>query len=276
METDKKYAERITRIEISSMWGKKHIIWNLRPDVNILSGVNGVGKSTILSMAVKQLECFNGNLAETEKEDISFSFAPSDAKYLNYDVIQSVDRPLVSGLISDKVSDSKVVTELDWRIYQLQRKYLDYQVNIGNKTIKMLTSGNPDLVAKAADMSCNRILFFDIIDSLFAHTGKKIVRDSNEILFDIDGEKLAPYSLSSGEKQILVIFLTVLVQDAKPFVLFMDEPDISLHIEWQQQLIKRIRSLNKNVQIILTTHSPAVIMDGWIDAVTEVDDITVK
>ena len=36
-----------------------------------------------------------------------------------------------------------------------------------------------------------------------------------------------------------------------------------------------IRELNPNVQIILTTHSPAMIMDGWVDAVTEVSDITV-
>lgn len=54
----------------------------------------------------------------------------------------------------------------------------------------------------------------------------------------------------------------------------MDEPEISLHIEWQQKLIGMIRSLNPNVQIILTTHSPAVIMNGWVDAVTEVSDIT--
>lgn len=276
MEKDRITAKCIAQIEINSMWGKKHIVWNLRPDVNILSGVNGVGKSTILSMAIKQLECFNGNLAETGTTDISFSFEPSNAQYLNYEFIQSVDRPLISGLLSEKVNDSKVVTELDWRIYQLQRRYLDYQVNIGNRTIQMLTSGDPQKVAKAANMSANRILFFDIMDSLFAHTGKTIVRDCNEIMFDIDGERLSPYSLSSGEKQILVIFLTILVQDNRPFVLFMDEPDISLHVEWQQQLIRRILSLNSNVQIILTTHSPAVIMDGWIDAVTEVEDITVK
>lgn len=275
MDNNRIIANSITRIEISSMWGKKHIVWNLRPDVNILSGVNGVGKSTILSMAVKQLECFNGNLGETGTTDIAFSFDPVNAQYLNYEVIQSVDRPLVSGLLSEKVTDSKVVTELDWRIYQLQRRYLDYQVNIGNRTIKMLTSGDPQKVAMAASMSENRILFFDIIDSLFAHTGKTIVRDSNEIMFNLDGESISPYSLSSGEKQILVIFMTILVQDSKPFVLFMDEPDISLHVEWQQQLIRRILSLNRNVQIILTTHSPAVIMDGWIDAVTEVEDITI-
>jgi predicted ATP-dependent endonuclease of OLD family len=53
----------------------------------------------------------------------------------------------------------------------------------------------------------------------------------------------------------------------------MDEPEVSLHIEWQKQLIDLIVELNPNVQIILTTHSPALIMKGWIDHVTEVSDI---
>ena len=83
-----------------------------------------------------------------------------------------------------------------------------------------------------------------------------------------------PYQLSSGEKQMLVILLTVLVENNLPYVLFMDEPEVSLHIEWQQRLIETILDLNPNVQIILTTHSPAVIMNGWMDRVTEVSDIT--
>ena len=41
-----------------------------------------------------------------------------------------------------------------------------------------------------------------------------------------------PYQLSSGEKQMLIILLTVLVEDDQPYVLFMDEPEVSLHIEW--------------------------------------------
>ena len=65
----------------------------------------------------------------------------------------------------------------------------------------------------------------------------------------------------------------VLIQNKKPYVLFMDEPEVSLHIQWQQRLISLIRNLNPNCQIILTTHSPAVIMDGWGDCVTDVDDI---
>ena len=84
-----------------------------------------------------------------------------------------------------------------------------------------------------------------------------------------------PYQLSSGEKQMLAILLTVLVEDNRPYVLFMDEPEVSLHVEWQQRLIDLIRELNPNAQIILTTHSPAVIMNGWMDRVTEVSDVIV-
>ena len=73
---------------------------------------------------------------------------------------------------------------------------------------------------------------------------------------------------------MLVILLTTLVQDNRTGVMFMDEPEVSLHVEWQQRLIALIRELNPHVQIILTTHSPAMIMDGWMDAVTEVSDIT--
>ena len=109
---------------------------------------------------------------------------------------------------------------------------------------------------------------------MFEETGKKIVRTENEIRFSLIGETLLPYKLSSGEKQVLAILLTVLVEDHQPYVLFMDEPEVSLHIEWQKRLIDLILELNPNVQIILTTQSPAVIMSGWMDKVTEVSDIT--
>jgi predicted ATP-dependent endonuclease of OLD family len=172
------------------------------------------------------------------------------------------------------MSDAKVRTELDWQLYQLQRRYLNYQLNIGNRIIAMLTSPSPEEQKAATELSRPKRLFQDLIDELFSETGKTIVRDSNEIYFMQYGERISPYVLSSGEKQLLVILLTALVQDNRPGVLFMDEPEISLHIEWQKRLITLIRTLNPNVQIILCTHSPAIIMDGWIDAVTEIADIT--
>jgi predicted ATPase len=164
-----------------------------------------------------------------------------------------------------------VRSALDFQIYHLQRKYLDYQVNIGNRIIAQLQQGNMDA---AQHLSEQKKRFQDIVDDLFSETGKKIVRTENEIRFSQIGETLVPYQLSSGEKQMLAILLTVLVEDNQPYVLFMDEPEVSLHIEWQKRLIDLCIELNPNVQIILTTHSPAVVMNGWVDSVTEVSDIT--
>lgn len=266
----------ISRIEIKAMWGRKHIVWNLRPDVNILSGVNGAGKSTILNLVADRLDEIADGGANGPEQNVSFVFEPEDADSINYDVIRSIDRPLMHSNLLEKMADKNVVTELDWQIYRLQRRYLDYQVNIGNRTIQYLTSGSPDMIAKAAELARPKQLFLDLIDTLFADSGKKIIRDSNDLVFDRFGYTLLPYNLSSGEKQLLVVLLTALVQDNQPGVILMDEPEVSLDIEWQQQLIQRIIEINPNVQIILTTHSPAVIMNGWMDYVTDVAEITVE
>ena len=63
---ENRYADGISRIEINSLWGRKHIVWNLRPDVNILSGVNGTGKSTILNKTVSRLDYLAGEGSDTQ------------------------------------------------------------------------------------------------------------------------------------------------------------------------------------------------------------------
>lgn len=269
-----KYADYIEEIEIDSLWGgMKHIKWVLNRQVNILSGINGVGKSTIINKVVKGLSQ-GGEFPSHLLKGVRLKVYPEDAKWIRYDIIRSFDRPLMNIDSIAKV-DLNLVTELDWRLFQLQRKYLDYQVNIGNRIIDVLQSGEPDAAVRAQAISEPKKRFQDIIDDLFTETGKKIVRTENEIRFTQVGETLFPYNLSSGEKQILAILLTVLVEDNLPYVLLMDEPEVSLHVEWQKRLIDLIMELNPNVQVILTTHSPAVIMNGWIDNVTEVTDITV-
>lgn len=269
-----KYADYIEEIEIDSLWaGLKHIRWTLDRKVNILSGINGVGKSTILNKVIKGLSQ-GGEFPSHMMKGVHIKVSPRDANWIRYDIIRSFDRPLLNIESINKV-DLNLTTELDWQLFQLQRKYLDYQVNVGNRIIEALQSGNGEAAAKAQTYSAPKRLFQDIIDELFAETGKKIVRSENEIRFSQVGETLFPYQLSSGEKQILAILLTVLVQDGLPYVLFMDEPEVSMHVDWQKKLIALILSLNPNVQIILSTHSPAVIMDGWIDKVTEVSEITV-
>ena len=276
-----KYADYISKIEIDSLWsGKKHIVWELNPRVNILSGINGVGKSTILNKVVRGLAA-GGEFPSHMLKGVKLNVVPEDAKWIRYDMIRSLDSNLQQtlsegeGFIRQALSALAGVgggSLLDIQLYNLQRKYLDYQVNIGNRIIAELQEGNAEA---AQHLSQKKKRFQDMIDELFADTGKHIIRTENEIRFTQIGEVLLPYQLSSGEKQLLIILLTVLVEDDQPFVLFMDEPEVSLHIEWQKRLIDLVLELNPNVQVIMTTHSPAVIMDGWTDAVTEVTDITV-
>ena len=53
-------ANYIRRIEIHGLWHRYDIAWDLRPDVNILAGINGVGKTTILNRSVGYLEQTTG------------------------------------------------------------------------------------------------------------------------------------------------------------------------------------------------------------------------
>ncbi|MBR2244437.1 MAG: AAA family ATPase [Prevotella sp.] len=276
-----KYADYIKRIEIDSLWGgRKHIVWDLDPKVNVLSGINGVGKSTILNRVVRSI-AINGDILNHMLKGVHIISEPEDATHVRFDIIRSLDSNISQTLTEGEAVMRETLSALagmgggsllDLQLYNLQRKYLDYQVNIGNRIIAELQQGNTDA---AQHLSEPKKRFQDIVDDLFNETGKKIVRTENEIRFSQIGEILLPYKLSSGEKQILAILLTVLVEDQQPYVLFMDEPEVSLHIEWQKRLIDLIQELNPNVQIILTTHSPAVIMNGWMDKVTEVSDITV-
>ena len=275
-----KFADYIRRIEIDSLWsGKKHIVWDLDPQVNILSGINGQGKSTIINKVVKGLSA-GGEFPSHMLKGVRLDVSPDDARWIRYDMIRSLDSSL-SQVFADEEGALRQVLPvirggggslLDFQLYHLQRKYLDYQVNIGNRIIAELQAGRTDA---AQALSAKKTRFQDIVDDLFSETGKHIVRTENEIRFTQIGEMLMPYQLSSGEKQMLAILLTVLVEDDLPYVLFMDEPEVSLHIEWQKRLIDLILELNPHVQIILTTHSPAVVMNGWVDRVTEVSEIEV-
>ena len=237
-----KQANYIKRIELDGLWGRFNIAWDLRPDVNILSGINGVGKTTILNRSVSYLERLSGEMKSDEKNGVRVFFDDPEATFIPYDVIRSYDRPLIMGDFTAHMADKNVKSELDWQLYLLQRRYLDYQVNIGNRMIEMLASDDEELRSKASTLSCPKKRFQDLIDHLFSYTRKKIDRKRNDIAFYQDDELLHPYKLSSGEKQMLVILLTTLVQDNRHYVLFMDEPEASLHIEWQQKLISMIMS----------------------------------
>ena len=73
-------ANYIKRIEIHRLWDRFDIAWDLRPDVNILSGINGVGKTTILNRSVHYLEELSGEIKNQ-------SNVPFDVDYITWKIV---------------------------------------------------------------------------------------------------------------------------------------------------------------------------------------------
>ena len=104
--------------------------------------------------------------------------------------------------------------------------------------------------------------FRGIIDSLFGRKQLKIAA-SGELSFIIEGKHndLQLFDLSSGEKQMLILLGQVLLQRASSAVFLADEPELSLHLEWQADLVRNMLFLNPNCQLIFATHSPDIVSD---------------
>ena len=67
--------------------------------------------------------------------------------------------------------------------------------------------------------------------------------------------------LSSGEKQILILLTEALLRVDKSVVYIADEPELSLHVTWQEKLLKSLVTLGGQKQIIVATHSPDIVGD---------------
>ena len=88
---------------------------------------------------------------------------------------------------------------------------------------------------------------------------------NNEIVFKSSGamhdRALKLMDLSSGEKQFFIMLAEVLLERDAQEILIIDEPELSLHVTWQNRLVGDLRRLNPNVQLILATHSPDIISE---------------
>jgi predicted ATP-dependent endonuclease of OLD family len=63
----------------------------------------------------------------------------------------------------------------------------------------------------------------------------------------------------------MLIFLETFLAGDNPILI--DEPEMSMHIDWQTELVSAIRQLNPKAQLILATHSPEIMAEVADDKV---------
>lgn len=241
--------------DVTALWGRADIRWhNIDPAVNILVGINGGGKTTLLnliydSLTGSKIPKDKVSKVITNKIDVPVSYIRS------FDVAQKRKSP-----------DSLLLEDLKSVINQNGRgtSFFDYRMQMLNY---------PE---RAAQISTRIDKFFKLVDSLFVETGKRVLIQptTNTLVFDMSGHTTIPLDrLSSGEKQLLLILTTIFLQEEKPAIMLLDEPEISLHITWQEKLITVLRELNPNCQLIMTTHSPSIFAAGWEEKLVFITDL---
>lgn len=106
--------------------------------------------------------------------------------------------------------------------------------------------------------------FFDTLQEFMSNKKFQYDNKKSVLFFYLENVKneIFPWSsLSSGEKQLLIQFMEVVLQEGRSLIFIADEPELSLHVTWQEKLLKALRELNANAQLIVATHSPDIVAD---------------
>jgi energy-coupling factor transporter ATP-binding protein EcfA2 len=123
-----------------------------------------------------------------------------------------------------------------------------------------------EYVAKRATLHEPIDRFLALANGFLVQTKKQIkVSPRGNLLVSINdtGPDKSLFALSSGERQLVVMLahLSLNKRLAESGVFIVDEPELSLHIGWQEQFVDAIKQANPKVQLILATHSPAIILE---------------
>ncbi len=125
-----------------------------------------------------------------------------------------------------------------------------------------------DYVRRNHTLAESIIIFQDVVNEIFLNKTVSVSEGGRlEVSMD-NGMSLQLQRLSSGERQILIVFYALLFHAPQGAVVILDEPEISLHVSWQQRLGGYFRDICRvrDLQMIVATHSPQVIHDMWDSA----------
>ena len=224
------------------IWNKRKVVFHAYSDVNIIMGVNGSGKTTFLNNLYQSL------VSEKKIEDIIY--------------LRSVDN---ISMRDKRKTATALAQELEYYIYDMKT----------GPSLMSLRMSVIDSESEVQTLLKNRILAFqNAVNSLFSLTHKRIELEGSKFLIVTDEGVLPVSALSSGEMQVLLILLRVFLLCGREAVVLIDEPENSLDIDWQFDLINILVGLNSKVQYFITTHSPALFGDGWGDRVLYMEKIT--
>lgn len=103
-----------------------------------------------------------------------------------------------------------------------------------------------------------------IINNFLSDSQKKLeFKEDGEVIICLPGGSDGVHVLSSGERQLFVLISTLMFgEDSnRSSILIIDEPELSLHLKWQEMFVDAIAESSPGTQLVFATHSPSIILD---------------
>ncbi|MCC7430892.1 AAA family ATPase [bacterium] len=207
---------------------------------------------------------------------------------------QSLDRTIPKRLLNAKSGKNIPENELRTRFAELEKQRLKVieagllekdseepfklPSKIDEHTKIFLSVYLQDAEAKLSifsEMTEKIDLMKKIVNKLFIHKNMKISKEKGFEFLTFDNQLLSLNELSSGEKNEIVLLYELLFKVQKNSLILIDEPELSLHVYWQQEFLKDLLEITSlaNIDVIIATHSPQIINDRW-DLTVELEGIS--
>ena len=116
-------------------------------------------------------------------------------------------------------------------------------------------------------------LLTTIINNRFLYKTMTVHKEEGLVFTTKNGTTLLLENLSSGEQHELVLFYELLFRVTPGSLILIDEPELSLHVVWQEQFLKDLQQVTHltDIDVIMATHSPDIISDRR-DLVVELEE----
>lgn len=114
--------------------------------------------------------------------------------------------------------------------------------------------------------------FVRALNSFYEDKYVRLTLDAGVQIFANNGsDELRPDALSSGERQLLLLFVNTLFASEKRAIFIVDEPELSLNVKWQRRLVDELLQTTAATptQFLMATHS-FEIFSGARDRVVNV------
>ena len=197
---------------------------------------------------------------------------------------QSLHRSLLARLVKGEEGPNVSVAQVRRALSEFEAKrsrlmavgFLDNDQEVVLPEIQSIDETNKrvlsmyvkDLTEKLGvlDELANKIdVFTRVVNGRFLYKQMMISRKSGFVFRTTAGADVLPSFLSSGEQHELVMLYELIFRVAPSSLILIDEPELSLHVVWQQQFLRDMQAIAKLVgfDVLLATHSPQIIHDRY-------------